>query len=251
MNTQAARASRPAPVRAQAAAVFRREIYAYFLSPMTYLVWVVFLVGAGYLFAASLRDGAPASLDPTFLNLGALLLFVIPLLTMRLLAEEHRLGTLEVLLTDPVDEAVVVAGKYFASLALFLIFLLPTGVFPAVLARVGSPDPGPVLGGYVGLVFIGAFYLAVGLLASAATLHQVAAAALTFTVLLVLWLLGAFADGMVPGRARDAVEYLSTFTRFAPFRRGILDTRALAYCTSLTVLCLFVAARILALRRLR
>jgi ABC-2 type transport system permease protein len=239
------------PSLGQAGALFRRELGAYFLSPMAYVVWVVFLVACGYLFATSLRDGGTASLDNALTNMSLLLLFVVPLLTMRLVAEELRLGTLELLLTDPISDAAIIIAKYAAAVVFFGVMVLPTAAYPLVLLVTGQPDPGPLLAGYLGLLLSGALFVAVGLAASALASHQIAAAALSFVVLFLFWILGRAADTLSPGVLRDVLDYLSAFSRFAAFRRGLVDTRSVIYCVSLTALCLFAAVRGLGLRRLK
>jgi len=237
--------------RGQFGALFRRELRAYFLSPISYLVWVVFLVAAGWLFLIPLRNNAPATLSGAFQSMSTLLIFVVPLLTMRLLAEEHRLGTLETLLTDPVRERTIVLGKYCASLVFFVLLLLPTVSFPLILAALGEPDPGPVAGGYLGLLLLGALFLAIGLLCSALTMNTIGAAALSFTLLLMLWGLGAAAESLAPGIWRDVLDYASAFRRFEPLRRGVVDTRTLVWCGSLIAWTLAVGTSALALRRRR
>jgi ABC-2 type transport system permease protein len=235
----------------QFGAVFRRELRAYFLSPISYLVWVVFLVAAGWLFVIPLRNNAPATLTHAFQSMSTLLIFVVPLLTMRLLAEENRLGTLETLLTDPVRERTIVLGKYFASLVFFLLLLLPTLSFPLILAALGEPDPGPVAGGYVGLLLLGALFLAIGLFCSIVTMNTIGAAALCFAVLLILLGLGAAAESLAPGIWRDALDYASAFRRFEPLRSGVVDSRTLVWCSSLIAWTLAVGTYSLALRRRR
>ena len=236
---------------AQALALFRRELLAYFLSPMIYLVWAVFLIASGYLFATTIRDGAPLSLDETFANMSFLLIFVVPLLTMRLVAEELRLGTLELLFTDPLSDATIVLAKFCGAVCFFAVMMAPTLAYPAILAATGQPDLGPIAGGYVGLFLMGSLFVAAGLCASALTSHQIAAAAASFTLLLLLWVLGRAGASLAPGISRDVLDYLSTFSRFAAFRRGLVDTRSLVYFVSLTVLLLFGAVRALGLRRLQ
>ena len=248
--------SAPATVAApdgsgQFAAVFGRELRSYFLSPISYLVWVLFLLGAGFVFVIPLRNNAPASLAPAFQNISWLLMFVVPLLTMRLLAEEQRLGTLETLLTDPVRERTIVLGKYFASLVFFVLLLLPTASFPLILVALGQPDPGPIAGGYVGLLLLGALFLSIGLLCSVVTMNTIGAAALCFTLLLMLWLLGLAAESLAPGFWRDVLEYASAIRRFEPLRRGVVDTRSLVWGSTLIAWTLFVATFSLALRRRR
>jgi ABC-2 type transport system permease protein len=234
----------------QLGALYRRELAAFFYAPMSYLVWAVFLVASGYLFATSMRDGAAASMDSSFVTMGLLLVFVTPLLTMRLIAEEAKQGTLEILLTDPVSEATIVTAKYLASVTFLVAMLAPTAAYPVVLFTLGQPDPGPVLAGYLGLCAIGCLFLAVGLFTSALTANQIAAAALAFTILLLFWVLGRAADGMAPGALRDVFDYLSVYGRFSAFRRGLIDTRSLIYCESFILWFLFCATRALGLRRL-
>jgi ABC-2 type transport system permease protein len=129
--------------------------------------------------------------------------------------------------------------------------LLPTAAYPAVLAITGQPDPGPVVAGYIGLVLLAALFVAVGIAASALMSHQIAAAAVAFTVLFLFWVLGRAADTLSPGTLRDSLDYLSAFSRFSAFRRGLVDSRSVVYCASLTALCLFLAVRALGLRRLK
>jgi len=237
--------------RGQLRALFRRELRSYFLSPISYLVWVVFLILAGWLFVVSLHNGGRATLDGAFQTMATLLVFVTPLLTMRLLADEHRLGTLEVLLTDPIREGTIVLAKYFAVFVFFLLMLAPTLAFPVIVHSIGEPDLGPIAGGYVGLVLLGALFLAIGLFCSAVTMNTIGAAALSFTILLLLWLLGRAADGMAPGWGRDALEYLSAIKRYEPLRRGIVDSRSIIWSLTLVVWMLTVATYALALRRRR
>jgi len=230
--------------------LFIREVQAYLYSPMSYLVWAVFLIGNGYLFVTSLKDGGAANLDNVFNSMAILLIFVIPLLTMRLIAEELKLGTLEVLLTDPISEMLIILSKYLASVSFLIIMLLPTLAYPLILSRIGQPDPGPILGGYLGLICMGSFFLAVGLLTSTLTSNQVGAATLSFIILLVFWLLGKSTETLGPGLLREILDYTSAFSRFSSFRRGVIDTRSIIYSQSLITLCLFISIRLLYLRRL-
>jgi ABC-2 type transport system permease protein len=243
-------APRPSRSGAQLWALFNRELGAYFMSPMSYLVWAVFLFASGYLFATGVRDGGAASLAPTFTSTAMLLLFVAPMLTMRLVAEELKTGTLEILLTDPVGDAIVILGKYAAAVVFFAAMLTPTLAYPLVLLAIGEPDPGPVLAGYLGLALMGALFLAIGIMTSAVASNQIAAAALSFTLLLLFWALGRAADSVGPGGLRDVLDYVSVFSRYAAFRRGLVDTRSLVYFVSVAAFALLLAIRALGLRRL-
>lgn len=235
----------------QFGAVLRRELHAYFLSPISYVVWFAFLVAAGWLFVIPLRNNAPATLTPAFQSMSWLLIFVVPLLTMRLLAEEQRLGTLESLLTDPVRERTIVLGKYCASFLFLSVLLLPTLSFPLILAGLGEPDPGPIASGFVGLLLLGALDLAVGLVCSVVTMNTIGAAALSFVLLLVLWGLGALATSLAPGFWRDALDYVCAYRRFESMQQGKLDTRTLVWGCTLIAWTLAVATFALSLRRRR
>jgi ABC-2 type transport system permease protein len=232
-------------------ALFRRELRSLFLSPISYLVWVTFLIVTGWIFVVTLKNGGAASLDGQFRYTAFLLVFVTPLLTMRLLADEHRLGTLESLLTDPIRERTIVLAKYAAVLIFFTLLLTPTLAYPVILHSLGEPDLGPIAGGFLGIFLLGALFLAIGLFCSAVTMNTIGAAALGFTILLLLWLLSLAADGMAPSFLRDLLEYLSAFTRFEPLRRGVVDSRSLIWAFTLITWMLTISTFALALRRRR
>ena len=147
--------------------IARRELSAYFASPIAYLVAAAFLVISGYLFSLILVSNQQATLEGLFFNINLIMLFVAPLLTMRLLADEQRSGTIELLLTAPVRDWEVVLGKFLAALALFGTILLCTLYYPLMLWRFGGkPDPGPMITGYLGLLLLAGAMLAIGTLAS-------------------------------------------------------------------------------------
>jgi ABC-2 type transport system permease protein len=235
----------------QLRAIFRRELAAYFLSPMSWLVAAAFLVANGFLFASGVRDGGSASLGSTFDSVSFLLLVVAPLLTMRLVAEELRSGTLEILLTDPLGEATIILGKFAAAWVFLLLLILPTVAYPVILWEIGWPDPGPILASYIGLVLMGAVFVAVGLACSAALENPVAAAAVAFALLFLSWVLGRATRGVNPGPLRDALEYVAAFRQFDDFRNGVVDTRSMVWYASVVGLALFAATQALGLRRLR
>ena len=244
-------AIRPSRVGAQLWALFARELGAYFMSPMSYAVWASFLAVSGSFFATGVRDGGWSTMAPTFTATATLLLFVAPLLTMHLVAEELKTGTLELLLTDPVGDATIILGKYFATVVFFAAMLAPTLAYPLILVAIGEPDPGPVMAGYLGLVLMGMFFLAIGIMTSAVASNQIAAAALCFAILSLFWGLGRAADSAGPGSLRDVLDYVSAYGRYEAFRRGLVDTRSLIYFTTLAGFALLCATRALGLRRLR
>jgi ABC-2 type transport system permease protein len=145
----------------------------------------------------------------------------------------------------------VIVGKYLASLFFFAAMLSPTLAFPAILAALGEPDPGPVMAGYLGLLLMGGLFLAIGVLTSAATSNQIAAAATSFTVILISWGMGRAADSVGPGSLREVLDYVSAYSRYDAFRHGLVDTRALIFFATVAAFALFAATRALGLRRLR
>lgn len=232
-------------------AIVRKELRAYFVSPVAYVVIAAYLLMSGIFFAILLTaptGAATANLDIVFGNVPVVLLIVAPALTMRLLAEEQRSGTVELLLTAPVRDWEVVIGKYLASLVLYLIPVAMTMTYIVILKRYASPDMGPMLGGYLGIVLFGAAFLAVGMLATALTQNQVVAALISIAVLLALWLINAFA-GAVQGPLSSALQYLSIISHYSEFYSGVIDTRHVAYYLSVIVVSLFLSVRVLETRR--
>jgi ABC-2 type transport system permease protein len=230
--------------------IARRELAAYFTSPIAYLVAAAFLAISGYLFALILINSQQASLENLFFNINVILLFVAPLLTMRLLADEQRSGTLELLLTAPVRDWEVVLGKFLAALGLFGAILLCTLYYPLMLWRLGgSPDPGPLATGYLGLLLLAGAMFALGTLASAMTENQIVAAALAFGLLLLLWLIGG--AGNVATGAAAVLQAMALPNHFDDFARGAINLEDVVYYLSLMVGGLFIATRILETRRYR
>ncbi len=230
--------------------IARRELEAYFVSPIAYIVTAAFLVISGYLFSLILIDLHQASLEILFANIIVTLLFITPLLTMRLLADEQRMGTLEVLMTAPVRDWEVVVGKFLAALGLFGVMLLFTLSYPFLIWRFGgSPDPGPIISGYLGLLLIAGAMLAIGTLTSTMTSNQMVAAVLCFGILLMLWLVDA-ASRVAPSLAGLLTE-LSLRERYLDFARGAINLEDVVYYLSLVAGALFIATRVLESRRYR
>jgi ABC-2 type transport system permease protein len=232
-------------------AIMRKELRAYFVSPIAYVVIAAFLVMAGVFFAILLTapvGQAEASLGIVFGNVSVVLLIVAPALTMRLLAEEQRSGTVELLLTSPVQDWEVVLGKYFASVILYLVPVALTLIYAVILKHYGNPDMGPIAGGYVGLVLLGSAFLAVGVLASSLTQNQVVSAVVSVAILLGLWLTGAFSGSARPP-VSDVLSYLSIITHYNDFSTGVIDTKDVVYYLSVIAVSLFLSVRVLETRR--
>ncbi len=228
--------------------IARRELGSYFTSPIAYAVTAVFLVIVGYFFGVILYWSREATMRYVLYNVTTFLLLIGPALTMRLLAEERKSGTIELLLTAPVRDGEVIAGKFMAALTLWLAMLGLTLVYPLLLRLFGNPDPGPILTGYLGLALAGAAVLALGVLASTLTANQIVAALLAFGLSLMLWLTDALAS-LVSGPVSDLLYYLSMSMHFADLPKGVIDTRDVVFYLSIVVAALFVATRILEARR--
>ncbi|MBI4496279.1 MAG: ABC transporter permease subunit [Chloroflexi bacterium] len=233
-------------------AILKKEVVGYFTSPMAYVVAAVFLVLSGLFFARYVSSAQIASLRGFFQPASFLMILLAPVLTMRLLAEEQKLGTLELLLTAPVRDVEVVLGKFLASLAILAVMLVLTLYYPLLLFWFGDPDPGPLLTGYLSLLLLGASALAVGLLASSLTSNQIVAAVLGLGILLLFWLLGLSAS-MVENLplVRDALIYISLGGHLTDLVNGVIDTKDLVYYLSFAAVALFLTVRSLETRRWR
>jgi ABC-2 type transport system permease protein len=229
----------------------RREVASYFVSSIAYVAMAMFLLAAGIAFALLFSPGAPARMNLVFELMAFVLLLIIPILTMKSLAEEHRSGTIETLMTAPVTDVQVVLGKYFGCLIVYLVMLLPTLVYAVLLGAFGNPDFGPVASGYLGLVLLGGFYVAVGLLASSMTRNQVVSAVVAFVILAVLVLFGPWVATAVPSPWRAIVHHATVRSHYADFGQGAVDLVHVIYFVALTVYALFFAVKILESRRWR
>jgi len=232
----------------------RREISAYFVSPIAYVAIALFLVVTGAFFVGpgfgSLRPGQPAEMQRLFSVMTFMLVLILPVLTMRSMAEERASGTIEVLLTAPVTDIQVVIAKFLGCWLFYLAFLAPTLVYALVLAVAGNPDFGPIASGYVGLALLGAMYVSVGVLASAMTRNQIIAAILAFFPLLSLWVLGPIA-GALPPPWRTILRQVSTLGHYEDFSLGVVDLVHVIYFLALTAYALFLTVKVLESRRWR
>ena len=234
-------------------ALTRRELAAFFVSPIAYIVVTVFLVIAGLWFSFGQRYfavesglfayGAAASL----LNvMGVMFLFLAPLLTMRLLAEEVSSGTIETLMTAPVSNTAVVVSKFLGTFCFFVLMLIPTVAYPVMLHVISGdakPDAGPAISGYFGLLLLGMMTISAGVCVSACVRNQISAAVATTLVLALLWVAGSAGP--------QAVRYLGILYHFESFTKGVIDTRDVVYFVTGTALFLFAAVGVVAVRRWR
>jgi len=233
--------------------IARRELYAYFGSPIAYVTMAAFLGVMGLLFWLFLVYTQQAVLS-YILGSGwtsFVLILYAAVVTMRLLAEEQRSGTIELVLTAPVRDWELVTGKYLASLILFLTMLVISLYQPLILSRLGNPDLGATASGYLGFLLVGAALLAIGTLASTLTRNQVVAAILAIAVGVALWLV-QFVGSQSPGTfTGDFLTQLAIFAHYQDFIDGIVDTQHVIYYLSLVAASLFLATRVLEARRWR
>lgn len=233
-------------------AIYRRELSSYFDSPLAYIVIPVFLglVGGFSLFFNDLLGSGIATMRPVFFWSSVFMLLLIPAITMRLFAEEHRTGSIELLVTLPVSEAAIVLGKFLAAFTLVSVAILLTFSYPLTLMMLSNVDLGPIVGGYIGLLGLGAAFTAIGTAASVGTRNQVVA----FLIALGLSTL-PFASGFVlsqvPSGILPLVQFLSFETHFNNLARGVIDSRDLIFYGSSVALFLHVAVFGLERRRLR
>lgn len=227
-----------------------RELKAYFASPIAYVVTAAFLVVTGYLFTLILFYSREASLRGVFANISVLFLIVSPAITMRLLAEEQRSGTIELLLTSPIRDVEVVLGKFLAGLGLTAAMLACTLYYPLILFFYGNPERGHILGGYLGVLLMAAAFVAIGLFASSLSANQIVAAIVTFMLLLMLWLIGAAAD-FAGAPVSDILRYLAIDRYYNDFTRGVIDSTGVVYFLSIMAVFLFATVRSLETRRWR
>jgi ABC-2 type transport system permease protein len=234
--------------------IFKRELFSFYVTPMAWIVMASFLVLQGmhfYLIVAHFAAQPGISVDAgpvqTFFGQTVLLylplLFVCPVLTMGLFAEERRSGTIEPLLTAPVQIVGVVLGKYFAVLVAYLVMWLPTLLYMVLIARHGHVDWSVVASGYLAVSAVGAGYLAIGTMTSALTRSQLAAAITSAMAIIGLFILGIGAFIFPDGPARDVCSYVSVWGQMNDFSRGIVDTRRLVLDATMVVLPLFITVR--------
>jgi ABC-2 type transport system permease protein len=237
----------------QTLTIARRELASYFFSPIAYVVLGLFGLGSMLIFFNSFAPGEPAELRPTLEGLIWLLIFLVPAISMRLISDELRTGTIEPLMTSPVTDTQVIVGKWLGAMGFFAALLIPLLVLVVVLEFVGDPEYGPIVTGLVGLLLVGGLYLAIGTFASASTQNQIIAFLVTIFIICLLTFLMYFlprAEFLGPG-LKDTMHYMNVNYRFEDFSKGLFDTRNFVYFISGIVLFLFFAVKMLESRRWR
>ena len=240
--------------------IFRKEIKSYFASPIAYLLMAIFAVIFGYFFYVataifvsrgmeSQMMGREYPMDlnewivrPLLMNVSVIGLFLIPMISMRLFAEEKRSGTMELLMTSPIRDIEVIVGKWLAALALYASILALSAASMAFLFAYGKPDWKPILIGYLGLLLQGGCLLAVGTFISTTTKNQIIAGGATFAACLLLWVFDWVSSYETAAWAK-VLAYLSVMTHFENFAKGVLDTKDVVFYLSMIFFGLFLTAR--------
>jgi ABC-2 type transport system permease protein len=224
--------------------IFKRDLKGYFSSPAGYVVIVIFLVASALVFFSTFFINKQAEMRRFFELLPLTLGLFIPAIAMGSIAEEKRRGTFETLITMPVRLADVVISKYLTVIVFTLLMILPTVVYGFSISAIGNLDWGAVIGGYIGAVFLIAFYAAIGIFSSSLTENQISALIIAVLISVAFGLLDSFL-GLFPSETADTFMFISTGFHFDRFAKGVLDTRSIVYFLSGAVLFLMLAFRVL------
>lgn len=240
-------------------AIAEKELKGYFSTPIGYIVIGMFALVWGWFYYVMLvifnqqslqlggAEGGSVDINaqlirPLFMNASVILLFVLPLITMRTYSEEKRSGTIELLLTSPVTDVQIILGKFLGAMALYAAILAVTIVHMGLLFSYGNPEWKVVATGYLGLLLMGGCFISVGLLISSLTKNQIVSGMITFAVFLLLWVINWPASFAGP-TTQNVLNYLSITDHFDDFTKGILDTKHLVYYVSVMAFGLFLTAR--------
>lgn len=238
----------------QTLAIAKRELTSLFFSPIAYVVMALFALGVTMLFLLGFQPGAQATLRTSLQGVIWLMIFLVPAISMRLISEEFRSGTIETLMTCPVSDTHVILGKWLGAVGFFFVLLVaPMIVLIVVLECNGRPEYGPIVTGLVGLILAGSLYLAIGTFASAITQNQIIAFMLTISIICLLTLLLFFLPNasFVGPDLRRALLYLNVNHQFEDFAKGLVDLTNFIYFISGIALFLFMAVIVLQSRRWR
>lgn len=227
----------------------QRELKSYFNSPIAYIIIVLALVISGWLFFLDFFLAGQATLRSLLTTwMPLVFLIFVPAITMRLIAEEKKSGTVELLVTLPVTDWEIVLGKYLASVILLAITILMTFTYVITITMLGDPDGGAIFGQYLGLFLLGATYLAIGLFASGITANQIVAFLVAIVIIAAFFLFDKFTP-FFPGSLASVLEFLGVSYHFDNLARGVIDSRDLLYYLSMIFLFLFLAVRALESRK--
>jgi len=235
-------------------AIVKREFFAYFFSPLAYVVLTGFLLINGMFFSGLVRAlasnpefGREAFIQLLFTGVffWIYMMVVCSVIAMRLIAEERKSGSIETLLTAPVDEATVVVGKFLGAWAFLLFLWVPTLAYPLILSRFGRVEWGAVAGGYLGVALLGGLFISAGTFASALTKNQIVAAMLGFVFIIICFMPALFREFYTDTRVRETLAYVSLVDHMEDFARGIVDSRRVVYNVTAVIFFLFLGTKAL------
>ena len=236
----------------RAPTIARRELASYFHSPIAYVAMFLFLLATGYAFSRDFEPGQPAGMRTLFDWMVWFLVFIIPVLSMGLMAQEWASGTIETMMTAPVGETDLVVGKFLGAFGFLPVLLAPTLLYVILLSIYGPPDYGPILSGYIGIVLVSALFLAVGLFCSSLTRSQVVAAVLAAAILAAVTIVPWVAAGQATlGNFWRKVTDQTVLIRYSVFSKGIIDTGNLVFFVAATGVFLFITIKVVESRRWR
>ena len=240
--------------------IARKELHSYFSSPIAWLMTGLFALIFGWFFINYLDYFVRQSMSgqmggmqqpmnvndmmirPLFSNASVIVLFLLPMVTMRTYSEEKRSGTIELLLTSPVTDTEIILGKFIGAVGLFAALIAPTLLCMATLFIYGNPEWKPLISGYLGLLLMGSSFIALGLFISSTTKNQMVAGSVTFVLLLLLWVINWMSDSAGP-TAGAILSYLSITQHFDDFARGIIDTKHVIFYLSFISFGLFLTLK--------
>lgn len=224
--------------------IFKKEFKTYFALPIAYVYISLFLILSGWLYFKFLFVNNFVEMRSYFSLFPITFLFLVPVITMRLWSEEKKMNTIELLMTLPVSDYEVVLGKFFASFAFLVFTIVLSFTIPVTLFWTGNPDPGPIIGGYLGSILLGGAYLAIGLFASSLTKNQIVAFIIGFAICFGFFIVGEeIVLSAVPQSVVPFLTFMSTTSHFQALSRGVIDTRDVIYYLSVMIFFLFLNLR--------
>jgi len=249
--------------------ITKKELKSFLYSPIAYILTAFFLLVSGFFFYNILAWANDQTMrmmqsgqgmnrininqmlfEPFFNNMTIILMFLLPMLTMRLFADEKKMRTEELLLTSPVRISAIIIGKYLAALIIYTIILLLTATYAIFVFANGNPELAPLLTAYLGLFLLGAVFIAIGLFASALTENQVIAAVISFSSIILIWVISWVGESG-PGAWRGILTYLSFFSHFKNMVSGVIDTQDIVYYLTFIFLGLYLTRSIFEFRKWR
>jgi ABC-2 type transport system permease protein len=230
-------------------AVWKREMQSYFFSPVAYVFIAAFMAVCGYFFAFNNVASYSAAFNSTMGNIAFVFMFIIPILTMRLISEDRRTKTDQLLLTAPVSMSKMIIGKYLAAVSVFTIALLISLIYPLSMAIFGDPAWGEIFTSYIGCFLLGAALIALGMFLSSLTDSQAIAAVSTMVVIMLLYVANMITPYLNIGWLTTIIGWFSIYSRYDPFYMGQLDLPAIVYFISFSAVFVFLTARTVEKRR--